>query len=81
MIGHDERGARKAISNPSWFGEYPHYWASASLPLAYALACVEVISESSGKARIPYNLFEAEIHYHGTNVRVFAISRTHLSAY
>jgi len=39
----------------SWFRDTPHYWAQASLPLAYAVACVEVVSKSSEKARILYN--------------------------
>ena len=29
----------------SWLRDTPHYWAEASLPLAYAVACVEVVSE------------------------------------
>jgi hypothetical protein len=41
--------------NPSWFRDTPYYWAEASLPLAYALACVEVVSKSSEKARILYD--------------------------
>ena len=48
----------------SWFRGTPHYWASASLPLAYAVACVEVVSKSSEKARILYNLLEAKIYHH-----------------
>lgn len=40
---------RKVLENPSWFRDTPHYWAKASLPLAYAVACVEVVSEMSGK--------------------------------
>lgn len=43
-------GALKAIKNivddTSWFRDAPHYWAEASLPLAYAVACVEVVSKS-----------------------------------
>ena len=39
----------------SWFRDTPHYWAEASLPLAYAVACVEVVCKSSEKARILYN--------------------------
>jgi hypothetical protein len=42
--------------NTSWFRDTPHYWAEASLPFAYALACVEVVCKSSEKARILYNL-------------------------
>jgi len=41
--------------NTSWFRNTPHYWAQASLPLAYAVACVEVVCDSSEKARILYN--------------------------
>ena len=48
------REALKAIKNvagnTSWFRDTPHYWASASLPLAYAVACIEVVSSMSGKA-------------------------------
>lgn len=46
----DESGraaTRNVLSNPSWFREHPHYWAAASLPLAYPVACVEVVSKSS----------------------------------
>jgi len=35
------------MDNTSWFRDTPHYWAEASLPLAYAVACVEVVSKSS----------------------------------
>jgi len=49
----------KAINNivddTSWFKGTPYYWAEASLPFAYALACVEVVSESSEKAGIVYD--------------------------
>jgi hypothetical protein len=38
----------------SWFRDTLHYWAEASLPLAYAVACVEVVSKSSEKAGILY---------------------------
>ena len=41
---------RRLTSGPSWFRDTPHYWASASLPLAYAVACIEVVSSMSGKA-------------------------------
>jgi hypothetical protein len=54
--------------NRSWFRDTPHYWAEASLPLAYAVACVEVVCKSSEKARILYNLLEAKIYYHWTNM-------------
>jgi hypothetical protein len=48
----------------SWFRGTPYYWAEASLPFAYALACVEVVSGSSEKAHILYNLLEVEICHH-----------------
>jgi len=38
----------------SWFRDTPHYWAEASLPLAYAVACVEDVCRSSEKARMLY---------------------------
>jgi hypothetical protein len=38
--------------NNSWFRDTPHYWAEASLPLSYAVVCVEVVCRSSEKARI-----------------------------
>lgn len=44
-VGHDR----------SWFRDSPHYWAEGSLPLAYAVACVEVVYKSSEEARIVYN--------------------------
>ena len=38
----------KTVANEgSWFRDTPHYWAEASLPLAYAVACVEVVSKRS----------------------------------
>ena len=46
---------RNVMRNKSWFRDTPHYWAEASLPLAYAVACVEVVCKSSEKARILYN--------------------------
>jgi hypothetical protein len=36
--------------NTSWFKDTPHYWVEASLPLAYVVACAEVVSKMSGKA-------------------------------
>ena len=50
-----EDAIRRLINGTSWFRDTPHYWAEASLPLAYAVACVEVVSKSSEKARILYN--------------------------
>jgi len=45
----------RLTSGASWFRDTPHYWASASLPFAYALACVEVVSRSSEEAEIVHN--------------------------
>ena len=59
---------RRLTSGPSWFRDTPHYWAEASLPLAYAAACVEVVSKSSEKGCILYNLLEADIYHHCTNI-------------
>jgi hypothetical protein len=56
------------MDNTSWFRDTPHYWAEASLPLAYAVACVEVVSESSEKAGVLYNLIGAKAYYHWTNM-------------
>ena len=55
---------KTVVNNDSWFRDTPHYWAEASLPLAYAVACVEVVSKSSENAGILYNLGEAKIYYH-----------------
>jgi len=55
MKNSDKGAIRKNIEPSSWFRETPHYWAEASLHLAYAVACVEVVCESSEKARILYN--------------------------
>jgi len=62
---------KNVAGNTSWFRDTPHRWASASLPLAYAVACVEVVYRSSEKARIPYNLVEARIYHHWTNMGMF----------
>jgi len=45
---------KNVARNTSWFRDTPHYWAEASLPLAYAVACVEIVCKSSEKARIIY---------------------------
>ena len=49
------KASEEVIGNGSWFKDTPHYWAEASLPLAYAVACVEVVCNNSEKARILYN--------------------------
>ena len=50
-----ETAIRNVLSNPSWFREHPHYWTLASLPFAYAMACVEVVSKSSENAASIYS--------------------------
>jgi hypothetical protein len=47
--------SEEVIGNGSWFKNTPHYWAEASLPLAYAVACVEVICKNSENVEILYN--------------------------
>ena len=49
------RAIKSVADNKSWFRDTPHYWAEASLHLAYAVACVEVVCENSEKARVLYN--------------------------
>jgi len=44
------KAIKNIVDDTSWFRDTPHYWAEASLHLAYAVACVEVVSEMSGKA-------------------------------
>ena len=46
---------KNVADDTSWFRDTPHRWASASFPLACAVACVEVVSKSSEKAGIFYN--------------------------
>jgi len=53
-LGEAVRAVRGIGDNKSWFRDTPHYWAEASLPLAYAVACVEVVCKSSEKARMLY---------------------------
>jgi len=42
------------VDDTSWFRASPHYWAEASLPLAYAVACVEVVCKSSKEGGVLY---------------------------
>ena len=41
---------KSVADNASWFNEHAYRWPSASLPIAYAMACVEVAIEKSEKA-------------------------------
>jgi hypothetical protein len=38
----------------SWFGEYAHRNPDAALPLMYAMACIEIVANESGKAKKIY---------------------------
>jgi hypothetical protein len=67
-LAEGRRSIKNVGDDTSWFRGTPYYWAEASLPFAYALACIEVVSESSDKAGILYNLLEAEIYHHWTNI-------------
>jgi len=49
------RAIKNVTDNTSWFRGTPYYWAEASLPFAYALACVEVVCRRSEKGRVLYN--------------------------
>jgi hypothetical protein len=61
---------KNITDDTSWFRDTPHYWAEAWLPLAYAVACVEVVCESSEKARILYNrIIEA---WKGAEIKVIS---------
>lgn len=55
MVDNGGDKIRNVINNTSWFRNAPHRWASASLPLAYAIACVEVVVKSSEKAGAIYS--------------------------
>ena len=52
---------KRVADNPSWFGEYAHRWPQASLPLAYAMTCVEVVSKQSERASVIYNQIIEEL--------------------
>ena len=38
---------QKAANDISWFRDSPNLWPSAALPLAYAVACVKMVSSNS----------------------------------
>ena len=46
---------RNVVYDSSWFRDTPHRWAESSLPLAYAMACVEMVSKMSQKAGAIYH--------------------------
>lgn len=56
------KAIKNVAANTSWFRDTPHYWAQASLPLAYAVACVEVVSTSSES-----ELYSMRAHLDSTN--------------
>jgi hypothetical protein len=45
---------KNVANNESWFKNIPYHWATASLPFAYAAACVEVVLGSSEEAKKIY---------------------------
>jgi hypothetical protein len=45
----------RLIKDNSWFNGDPYRWSKASLPFAYATACVEVVINESEKAREIYS--------------------------
>ena len=49
------KAIKNRVDERSWLRDTPHYWAEASLPLAYAVACVEVVCKHSEKARAIYS--------------------------
>lgn len=42
------------VVQPSWFGGSFHYWPEELMPLAYAMACVEVVSTSTERSNEIY---------------------------
>jgi hypothetical protein len=53
-----KKSHKDAFTEPkdkSWFKNDPYRWSQASLPFAYATACVEVVINESGKAREIYS--------------------------
>jgi hypothetical protein len=54
-LREDAKAMKNVADNTSWFKGTAYYWAEESLPLAYAVACVEVVCKNSEKARILYN--------------------------
>ncbi len=53
-LAQELKDFKKVADNTSWFRGDPHRWATASLPLAYAVACVEVVSKESDEAGTIY---------------------------
>ena len=70
------KGMKNTVDDASWFRNTPHYWIEASLPLAYAVACVEVVCQSSERARALYNrIVEAwrDARIKGASDKVFSV--------
>ncbi len=45
------RKSRNSMDHGSWFREWAHhYWPREALPMAYAMACVEVVAQHSERA-------------------------------
>jgi hypothetical protein len=45
--------------NTSWFGENAYRWPSTALPVAYAMACVEVASKSSERLALFFTKYRS----------------------
>ena len=54
-LKQSNRDILDVVKNESWLRGDPYRWAQASLPLAYAVAYVEMVIEESVKARDIYN--------------------------
>lgn len=49
------KASKNGVDNTSWCRGSPHYWAEASLPLAYAVACLKVVFQGSKRAAELYD--------------------------
>lgn len=54
-LAEGRRTIKDVGDDTSRFRGTPYYWAEASFPFPYALACVEVVPRSSQKAGVLYN--------------------------
>jgi len=64
------------IRENSWFTKYAHRWPDAALPMAYAMACVEVVSKNSEKASSIYkNILKAWVKPETNDLYIEVTSR------